>query len=64
MGQEHAGDVGEGDLQLVQPLHGAAPGIDDEFLIAGLDQGARPHSVEHRRRRPGAEKCHPKRPVR
>jgi hypothetical protein len=45
MREQQPGDVGERDSQLVQPLHRAAPGIEDKFLIAGFDQGARPEAV-------------------
>jgi hypothetical protein len=42
----------------VQPLHGAAPGIEDKFLISGFDQGARPEAAYERRRRSGSEQGH------
>jgi hypothetical protein len=39
------GNLGKRDSQLVQPLHGAAPGIEDKFMISGFDQGARPEAA-------------------
>jgi hypothetical protein len=43
--EQQTGDIGKRDAELVQPLHGAAPGIEDKFLISGFDQGARPEAA-------------------
>jgi hypothetical protein len=58
MCEQQTGDIGKRDAELMQPLHGAAPGIEDKFLIAGFDQGARPEAVQERRRRSGSEQGH------
>jgi hypothetical protein len=47
----------------MQPLHGAAPGIENEFLRADFDQRARPKALQTWRRRAGAEKGNAKRIV-
>ncbi len=43
--EQQTGNLGKRDSQLVQPLHGAAPGIEDKFMISGFDQGARPEAA-------------------
>ena len=43
--EQQTGDIGKRDAELVQPMHGAAPGIEDKFLISGFDQGARPEAA-------------------
>jgi hypothetical protein len=43
--EQQTADLGKWDAELVQPLHGAAPGIKDEFLMPNFDQGARSEAV-------------------
>jgi hypothetical protein len=45
MCEQQTGDIRKRDAELMQPLHGAAPGIEDKFLISGFDQGARPEAA-------------------
>jgi hypothetical protein len=33
MGEEQAGHIGKGDLELVEPLHGAAARIEEKFFF-------------------------------
>lgn len=59
MCEQQTGDIGKRDAELMQPLHGAAPGIEDKFLISNFDQGARPEAAQQRRRRSGSQQGHP-----
>ena len=43
--KQQTGDVGKWNAELVQPLHGAAPRIEDKFLISNFDQSARPEAA-------------------
>jgi hypothetical protein len=45
---------------LVQSLHGAAAGVEDELFAANLDQRARTEAVEPRRRRARSQQSHAK----
>src|SRR5580698_7155601 len=56
MGQEQRIDLADRDLELKKPHRYAAPGIDEEFLIRGLDQSAGPETFGTRYRNAGAEK--------
>src|SRR5258706_12567862 len=60
MGKKHAGDRAEGNTELMQPLHSAAAGVEDEYLPTDFDQSARPEAIQARRRRPGARESHAK----
>ena len=60
MGKEHTGDRAERNAELIQPLHGAAAGIENKFLGADFDQRARSAAVPARRRRTGTEQSHAK----
>src|SRR5262249_2781816 len=42
-------------LQLIEPDRGAAPGIDQQLLIAGLDQRGRAETIRARERHAGPE---------
>jgi hypothetical protein len=60
MRQEQTADLGERNSELMEPLHGAAAGVENEFVIAGLDQGARTEAVQARRRRPRSQQRYSK----
>jgi len=45
MGEQLHIDAADRNLELVQPDGRAAAGIDQEFLLAGLDQRARAETV-------------------
>jgi hypothetical protein len=45
MCEQQTRDVGERDPELIEPLHGAAPRIEDKFLISNFDQSARPEAA-------------------
>ena len=49
--QEQNVDTAQRDFILPQPLGDAAPGIEQQILIAGDDQCRRPEPVQKRRRR-------------
>src|SRR5437016_2238054 len=51
--KKHAGYVSERDLQLMTPLHRAAPCIENEFLGSDFNQSARAKTVQNRRRSTG-----------
>ena len=48
MRQEHPGDRAKRSTELMQPLHGAAAGVEDKFLGADFDQRARSATVRSR----------------
>ena len=50
--------VNKRNALLVVALHGAAPGIEDEFFISGFDQGARPEAAQERRWCSGPEQSY------
>src|SRR5262245_41544824 len=52
-------DPADRNLELMQPDGRAAAGIDQEFLLAGLDQRAGAETVRARDRHAGPEQCHP-----
>src|SRR2546423_14054544 len=52
-------DPTDGNLELMQPDGRAATGIDQEFVLAGLDQRTGAESVGARDRHAGPEQCHP-----
>jgi hypothetical protein len=60
VGQEKAGDFAEWDPQLVQPLHRAAPGIEDEFFSPHFHERARAEAFEAWRRCAGTEQGYAK----
>ncbi len=55
MREKHTGDRAERNAELIQPLHRATPGVENEFLGADFHQRARSAAVPPRRRRAGAE---------
>ena len=55
MRDEQHVDLAHRHLELPQADRHAAPGVDDEFLVAGLDQRARAEAGRARRGRGGAE---------
>ena len=58
MCQEYAAYIGEGDAELMQALHGATAGVENEFLLARFNQGTRAEAVRYRRWRAGSQKSH------
>src|SRR5262249_29399619 len=48
-------DAADRNAQLMEPDGGAAPGVDQEFLLAGLDQRARTEAVGARHRHAGPQ---------
>jgi hypothetical protein len=52
-------DPADRNLELMQADGRAAAGVDQEFLLAGLDQGAGAETVGARDRHAGPEQCHP-----
>ena len=55
VGEQQRIDPPHRHAELVEPDGGAASGIDQELLVAGLDQGARPEAIGPRNRRPRPE---------
>ena len=51
-------DPADRDLELIEPDGGAAAGVDQEFLVAGLDQRAGAEAVGARDRHAGPEQGH------
>ena len=52
-------DPADRNLELIEPDGRAAAGVDQEFLVAGLDQRAGAEAVRARDRHAGPEQCHP-----
>src|ERR1700745_1508998 len=59
MGEQLHIDPTDRNLELMQPNGRAAAGVDQEFLLAGLDQGAGAETVRARDRHAGPERWHP-----
>jgi hypothetical protein len=51
-------DAPDRQLELVEPDGGAAAGVDEQLLVAGLDQRAGAEAVGARDRHAGPEQCH------
>src|SRR5262249_25283778 len=59
MGEQLHVDPTDRNLELMQADGRAAAGVDQEFLLAGLDQGAGAETLRARDRHAGPEQCHP-----
>src|SRR6188472_1626316 len=58
MGEQLHVDAPDRQLELIEPDGGAAAGVDEEFLLTGLDQGGGAKAVRARDRHAGPEQCH------
>ena len=58
VGEQLHVDPADRKLELVEPDRGAAAGVDQELLVAGLDQRAGAEAVRARDRHAGPEQCH------
>src|SRR4051794_33191124 len=58
MGEKLYVDAPDRQLELIEPDGSAAAGVDEELLVAGLDQRARAEAVGARDRHAGPEQCH------
>ena len=59
MRQQQRIDSADRNSDLKKPDGRAAPGIDEQLLLAGLDERARPETVGAWRRHAGSEERHP-----
>lgn len=58
--KKYSGNFAERYPQLVKPLHGAATGINDEFIVADFYESAGSKAIQSRWRRTGPQKSNPK----
>src|SRR3954469_2933126 len=58
VGEELHIDAADRQLELIEPDGGAAAGVDQELLVAGLDQRAGAEAVGARNRDAGSEQCY------